>query len=220
MTRRCRWAPLTHLCVSFVCPRVYFLRQGASFLSAGRRGGQRRAECLVPVRRHRQSLGERALPPRGERPSSFYYPLRQNSQSACQRPANRIRLVAFAQRGGAGRRGEEEKATKKGRMKKLFFFFFAGCAFSLTASSEQSSESYYLHAQPLAKLPQMFLYKLLFAQAFLLVRRQVTWSPTVAAGKISSSRELVGRDKVSRQPQGSRRVRLVLLPVSSLSFLQ
>lgn len=91
------------VCV-FFCARVYFLRQGASFLSAGWRGGQRRAECLVPVCRHGQSLREWALPPRGENESSFFIIFAPNSHSAPVHLDNRIGLeIAW----------KEEEATKR-----------------------------------------------------------------------------------------------------------
>lgn len=79
--------------------RLSFLhRQGASFLSAGGRGGQRRAERLLPVRRYGQSFRERAFPAGGENTSSFYVAFAQ----------------AVSQRGGrgvAGRTSSGEEAV-------------------------------------------------------------------------------------------------------------
>lgn len=74
------------MCVSCVSS---FHRQGASFLSAGWRRGECRAECLVPVHRHGQSFWGWALPPRGENKlfSLFLLPLKETvkptSPSTC-----------------------------------------------------------------------------------------------------------------------------------------
>lgn len=56
-----------HHCVSLcVCVLSSYHRQGGSFLSAGWRGGECRAECLVPVCRHGKSFWGWALPAGGE----------------------------------------------------------------------------------------------------------------------------------------------------------
>lgn len=153
---------LVCVCV-FVISRVYFLRQGASFLSAGWRGGQRRAECLLPVRRHRQSLRERALPPRGEYASSFFFIVRC-VKTVSQHVSTRViesgrRCVCKEEE----QEEEEEEATKKEEIEVVYSRVLR---FADGLIRWKRSESYDLHAQPLAKLPHKFLYKLFFARAF------------------------------------------------------
>lgn len=69
---------------------IFLHRQGAPFLSAGGRGGQRRAERLLPVHRHGQSFRDGALPAGGENAPSFQPSLPKGEGGVWRRPRNAV----------------------------------------------------------------------------------------------------------------------------------